>query len=343
MTGKERALAALHGQPHDRPPVIPIVGQAGAALCGVSIFDHAHDPDLLAGCQIDCAREFGYDGIYISADTWVNAEAIGFPWVEHPQDGPAGGQGTWIQSLADLINLPLPDPASSGRWPLMVSAVQTAVEMAGDELLIIANFDQSPFSLAGQLRDVNQFMLDLVDDPGFAHRLLAYCADAVSRFALALADAGAHLLNTGDSLAGGSLISGRYYEEFAFPYEQRVFQHIRKDSDTPISLHICGDTRTCLDKMLQTGADAIEVSEHMDLKMVRSKAAERVTVVGNIDPVNVLLKGTPEQVDAQCRAALETFRGSSRFILSTGCAISPLTPSDNICAMVQAAKEFETA
>lgn len=32
MTGKERALAALCGQPHDRPAVIPIVGQAGAAL-----------------------------------------------------------------------------------------------------------------------------------------------------------------------------------------------------------------------------------------------------------------------------------------------------------------------
>jgi uroporphyrinogen-III decarboxylase len=83
----------------------------------------------------------------------------------------------------------------------MLSAVRTAVELAGDELLIIANFDQSPFSLAGQLRDVNQFMIDLVENRELAHRLLAFCAEAVSAYAVALAEAGAHVLNTGDSMA----------------------------------------------------------------------------------------------------------------------------------------------
>ena len=48
MTGKERGLAALRGEPHDRPPVIPIVGQAGGTLCGRTIYEHAHDPQLLA-------------------------------------------------------------------------------------------------------------------------------------------------------------------------------------------------------------------------------------------------------------------------------------------------------
>jgi MtaA/CmuA family methyltransferase len=340
MTGKQRALAALRGEPHDRPPVIPIVGQAGAPLCGVSIYDHAHDPALLARCQVDCARRFGYDGVYISADTWVNAEAIGFPWMEHPVDGPAGGKGTWIESIEDIERLPMPDPGKSGRWPLMVEAVREAVALAGDELLIIANFDQSPFSLACQLRDINEFMIDIYENQELAHRLLAYCAEAVARYAIAMAGAGAHVLNTGDSSAGGSLIGGEWYEQFAFPYEKRVFETIRRKTDVPITLHVCGDTRTCIDKMLETGAEGIEVDEFMDLRLARDKAAERVTVIGNVDPVDPLLQGTPDDVKRKCRACLATFAGSHRFILASGCALSPLTPPENIQAMVEAVEEY---
>jgi MtaA/CmuA family methyltransferase len=335
MTAKERALAALRGEPSDRPAVIPIVGQAAASLCGVRVGEHARDPELLARCQVQCARRFGYDGVYIAADTWVNAEAIGFPHIEHPADEPARGHGTWIESVEQVRELPLPDPARSGRWPLMIEAVRHAVRMAGDELLIIANFDQSPFSLACQLREINRFMLDLVDDPSFAHELLAYCARAVARYAVALGRAGAHVLNTGDSAAGGSLIGGRYYEEFAFPYERQVFEAIRRQIDTPVTLHICGDASTCLDRMIETGAAAIEVDHVMDLRDVRTRCGERVTVIGNVGPVDPLLRGTPEAVRAACRACLDAFAGSNRFILSTGCAISPLTPPENLRAMVE--------
>jgi uroporphyrinogen decarboxylase len=338
VTGKQRALAAFRGEPHDRVPVIPIVGQAGAAFCGVPIREHAHQPLLLARCQIDCARRFGYDGVYIAADTWVNAEAVGFPHMEHPPDAPAGGHGTWIESVEQINALPLPDPKRSGRWPLMVEAVRHAVEMAGDELLIIGNFDQSPFDLACQLREINRFMIDLIENRDFAHRLLDYCAAAVSRYAIALAEAGAHVLNTGDSLASGSLVGPQIYSEFAFPYEQKVFQAVRARFDTPISLHICGDTSTCLDQMIVTGATAIEIDHVMDLRRVRRACSERVTAIGNVSPLDPLLSGTPQSVAAACRACLEAFAGSNRFILATGCAVSPLTPPANLAAMAQAAR-----
>ncbi len=64
-------------------------------------------------------------------------------------------------------------------------------------------------------------------------------------------------------------------------------------------------------------------------------------MIGNVDPVGVLLKGTPEQVKAHCLACLEAMRGSDRFILSSGCAVSPLTPPENLRAMVEAVDEFE--
>jgi MtaA/CmuA family methyltransferase len=339
MTGKQRALAALRGEPQDRVPVIPIVGQAGAALCGVSIRDHAHDPRTLARCQVECARRFGYDGLYIAADAWVNAEAVGFPHVEHPPDAPACGHGIWIESVEQLETRALPDPKQAGRWPLMVEAVRQAVALASDELLIIGNFDQSPFDLACQLRGLSRFLVDLLENPEFAHQLLDYCARAVSRYALALAEAGAHVLNTGDSAASGSLVGPNVYAEFAFPYEKKVFEVVRARCDTPITLHICGDTSTCIECMIQSGATGIEIDHVMSFGKVRRVCRERVTAIGNIDPVDVLLRGTPEAVKAACRDAMQAFAGSNRFILATGCAISPLTPPANLAAMAEAVRE----
>jgi len=319
--------------------VIPIVGQAAAGFCGVSIRQHAHDARTLARCQIECARRFGYDGVYIAADTWVNAEAVGFPHMEHPPDAPACGHGTWLESVEQIDALELPDPRRSGRWPLMVEAVRQTVGMAGDELLIIGNFDQSPFDLACQLREINRFMVDLVENRGFAHRLLDYCAVAVSRYALAMAEAGAHVLNTGDSVASGSLVGPQIYAEFAFPYEKKVFETIRARFDTPITLHICGDTSTCISRMIETGATAIEIDHVMDLRRVRQVCGERVTAIGNVNPLDPLLSGTPDAVKAACRACLEAFAGSNRFILATGCAISPLTPPANLAAMADAVRK----
>jgi len=222
----------------------------------------------------------------------------------------------------------------------MLDAVRHAVDQVGDELLIIANFDQSPFSLACQLRDINRFTIDILENTILAHRLLDYCAEAVSKYAIALAHAGAHVLNTGDSSAGGTLIGSRYYETFAFPYEKRVFETIRRTTDVPVTLHICGDTRACLEKMVETGADGIELDEHVDLSVARKTCAARATVIGNVDPIHPLLRGTPDEVHTACRNCLNAFRGSNRFILSSGCALSPSTPPENIKAMVEAVETF---
>jgi uroporphyrinogen decarboxylase len=109
----------------------------------------------------------------------------------------------------------------------------------------------------------------------------------------------------------------------------------------PITLHICGDTSTCIDRMLETGAAGIEIDEFMDLRLAREKADGRCTVIGNVDPVYPLLQGTPDEVRRKCTACLEAFAGSDRFILSSGCAISPLTRPENIAAMVEAVLGIE--
>jgi uroporphyrinogen-III decarboxylase len=74
--------------------------------------------------------------------------------------------------------------------------------------------------------------------------------------------------------------------------------------------------------MLESGAVGIEVDEFMDIDLARQKCQGRATVIRNIDPVEPLLQGTPEQRKSKCGKCLETSADSDRFILSTGCAIA---------------------
>ena len=122
-----------------------------------------------------------------------------------------------------------------------------------------------------------------------------------------------------------------------------MFEAIRRETDCPITLHICGDPTASLTEMIETGADGIELDSCVDLAFARDELLERVTAIGNIGTVDPLLRGTPGDVRAACRGALETFAGSRRFILSSACAIAPGTPPENIAAMVEAAAGFPTS
>lgn len=150
-------------------------------------------------------------------------------------------------------------------------------------------------------------------------------------------------MNTGDSVAGGNVVGPELYERFAFPYERRVISAVHEAVGIPVTLHICGDATSCLGRMVETGADGIEIDSAVDASWARRICEGRAAVIGNIDPVRVLLEGTADEVYLRSREILEVFRGCEGFILSSGCALSPKTPAANISAMVRAARECAAA
>jgi len=66
-----------------------------------------------------------------------------------------------------------------------------------------------------------------------------------------------------------------------------------------------------------------------------------VALWGNLDPVEVLARGSPEQVrQAACRAlAAVKASGRRRFVLSSGCTLAMETPAENLDALKMLAIE----
>lgn len=336
MTSRQLVRAALAGEDPPRVPVGPLAVHATAALAGVSIEDYTLDPGIMADCICRYHERFEPDAVWLSADTWVTAEAMGAPVRFPGKYQPMAGTGEpLVRTAADIDRLPPPDPGSLGRMPLMLAAMRRLRERLGEEVFIVACLDQSPFSLACALADINEVMTRLVTDPPFVEALLEGCIDHAAAYGIALAEAGADMLSTGDSPAG--LIGPDHYKRFALPAERRVFAAIRagRRGSVALSLHICGDATAILPGMASSGADVLEIDHLVSLDDACRLVPESIALWGNIDPVGVLRNGGPAGVTAAASEALATVRrhGRRRFVLSSGCTLAPDTPAANISAL----------
>ena len=174
------------------------------------------------------------------------------------------------------------------------------------------------------------------DEKVFA--LLEYCTEACKQFVTMMVDAGAHMISHGDSPAGPDMISPDMYVKYALPYEKKIVE-LSHELGKHYLLHICGNTSVILDKMIETGADALDIDYKTDPNLLRRVCGERVTVSGILNPSGALLRGTPREVASEVRSLLEVYGDSPRLIACSGCALPPDTPSENIDAFVKAARD----
>jgi uroporphyrinogen decarboxylase len=335
MTSKELVARALQGLEVPRVPTGPLAVHSCARLTGISIREYTTNPVALADSVIRYYETFRPDAIWMSADTWVSAQAMGAAVGATDPHQPFGGIGEpLVRSAADIDRIPPPDPARQGRYPLMLDALSRISRAIGKEVYIVACFDQYPFSLASALMGIDSFMLKLSDDPGLVNRLMERCLDYGLAYGTALAAAGADMLSGGDSPAG--LVGPRWYREFAQPYEQLLISGLQGETHKPVSLHICGDSTPILADMARTGADILEIDHKVDLSVACRTVGPGIGLWGNIDPVSALLQGTPSQVRQSCLDAIAAARscGHQRFVLSSGCTLAPDTPPENIFALI---------
>ncbi len=336
VNSKQLIGAALAGKKVPRIPVGPLAVHYCAGVLGCTLREYSTNPRLLADSVVRYYERFRPDAVWVSADTWVSAEAMGARVGAQDENQPLGRLGEpLIQSPSDIDRIAPPDPASQGRYPLMLEAISRVIQAIGAETWVIGCFDQYPFSLAAALMGLNEIMLKLADDPPFIEALMERCAEYTVAYGKALADAGADMLSGGDSPA--ALVSPQLYQEFPLPFEQRTIRALRA-TGKPVSLHICGRVMPLLPFMKSSGANVLELDHFVDLPKACQITGADITLWGNVDPVAVLAQGTPGQVRATVREVLGDVAaaGHARFVLSSGCTLAMETPAANLDALINA-------
>jgi|WetSurMetagenome_2_1015567.scaffolds.fasta_scaffold54244_2 uroporphyrinogen decarboxylase len=337
MTGYERINAAFTGEKPDQVPVILHNFMMAARECGITMEQFRNSPRIMADCYIRSVEKYQLDAVLVDLDTVTLAGAAGVP-VDFPVYEPARSHQGCLENLEDCRSLKPVQIENYKYIQVWLESVRILKEYFRNDVFVRGNCDQAPFSLASMIRGSQNWMLDLmVADEDLIYRLLEYCTGITSQFIRLMAQTGADMVSNGDSVSGPDMISPEMYEKFALPFEKRIVE-IAHSLGKPYALHICGNTDSILDKMMLTGADALELDYKTDAVKARDVMQDKVTFIGNIDPSGILALGSPEDVRIKTVELLGIFAGTKRFILNSGCALPSTTPAENIRMMIDVAR-----
>jgi uroporphyrinogen-III decarboxylase len=87
--------------------------------------------------------------------------------------------------------------------------------------------------------------------------------------------------------------------------------------------------------MAEAGVSGLECLDppplgNVELADAKARLGPSVFIKGNIDPVNTLLFGARQDIEADVRRRLAAGMPGGGYILSTACSIAPRTPAENV-------------
>jgi uroporphyrinogen decarboxylase len=208
----------------------------------------------------------------------------------------------------------------------------------GDEVIVTVT-SWGPFTLAGQMYDVERFMKATYKKKEEVHKMLTFAAALVKQYYKPLVEEGViPMMSIADPTGSGDLISDRMFRTFSLPYLQPLIAW-GKEHGAYTWLHICGNTTDKLESIAETGADCFSLDYKVDLGAAKKAVGGRICLAGNIDPVSVLDRGDPQQVKSESEACIAAAAEGGGFILTSGCDLPPTIPRENILTMLAAGRE----
>lgn len=313
----------------DRVPVLSVT-QTGTVelmkMCG-AYWPEAHiKSEAMATLALAAYEIAGFEAVRVPFGMYAEAETLGCKIEYHKERNDF--TPTVSEPVKDLSNLPSAEP-TEGRMAVVVNAVKIIKDKLNGDVPIIAAV-VGPFTLSGMLIGVDKQMRDLITDPEKVHEITKFSTDIVVKFGKVLIEAGADVISILEPTS--STIGPKFFKEFGLSYLQTLTSNLKGLT----VLHVCGNSLPIMNLMIETGINGISIDQKVDVKKAREIAEGKTSVIGNVDPVTVLLDGKPEDVTASCKKIIE----DGINVLAPGCGLSPYTSIINMRAMVETAKEY---
>lgn len=332
--------AIVDGQQLNEIPVALIADSPWIpGYLGISTLDYITYPETWLEANIEVIKRFP-EIIFLPgfwAEMGMAAEPSGYGCKIQFYSNTPPNIRPFVDNLESAISLDQPNPKTDGMMPLILNFYQYVdprVKDAGYSIKMVAA--RGPMAIASHLLGVTEFLLGVKLDPKGMHKLM----ERVTRLTLDWLNAQAEVLSEVESimllddLVG--FLSPEDYLEFAHPYYQQIFssypgwiKFFHNDMDNPVSFPY----------MKEWPVDVFNFSHKIPIDNVREMVGEEMCLLGNVAPLDVLAKGTPEQVYQDARLAIENHPQKHGLILSAGGGVSPGTPEENIRALIRAVKE----
>jgi len=324
MTGLERTIQFLRGENVDRPPFHPIIMRWAAKYAGVKYRDFCTVPGAKCMAMIKCARDFGIDWVTVMSDPWAEASAFGI-LVDYPEDSLPVDTGGHLPDAVSASLLKHYDPLQNTRCRNRLEEIKEFRKQAGNEYFIVG-WVEGPVAEYVDLRGASNASIDFLTEPESSGKAMDVIVESAMEFITLQIKSGAHCIGIGDAFC--SQIGPELYELFAFKRQKKLVDHIHSLGGIA-KMHICGNTDPILGRMIETGADIIDV-DHLvsSMKPFAGLLSDHQVFSGKSDPVTVIQDGTHQKIT---KTVIQDFReANGRCIVSAGCEITPGTSMENM-------------
>lgn len=319
MTPHERRAAMEQGKETDRIMVIPFIGELSGRLTGTSSREYWHDAKKMVDTEIEAFNRLGHDELSLGPNTCGILEALGGT-VVYPEEGMPYFDGRFLTDYRMLDQMEPVGPEQSERLLFFREALERMKE-AADGVVDVAPSIGGPFTIAANLRGVEQFLRDLRKEPEQVKRLLRLVTDTMKNCIDMLAPY-ADGLRMADPVSSPALISPKYFRELVFPYLTEIMEYAWDKMGVKPSLHICGNTRKVWDYFKEMPIRAVSLDNIMDLEEARRELGSHMTIMGNIPPVECLLQGSEEELRMEIQREIRQAGDSPKgYISASGCDV----------------------
>lgn len=241
--------------------------------------------------------------------------------------------------IAHWAESPLPDVYEDGLMPLVLRLyghIEDRLQAEGLNIKMVAA--RGPMVTAGWVMGITDLMTGIVTHPREISRFLDTVTTLIIRWLHAQLETlrepeGIMLL---DDIVG--MVSLEHYNEFVAPRLRRIFDEFEGlirvyHNDTPCP-HL-------FSVLADANFDVFNFTHEVDIAEAKAKMGHRVAMMGNVPPLHVAVRQSPEVVAEFARACLDRAAPGGGMILSVGGGVSPGTPAESLDTMLDTARTWE--
>lgn len=308
---------------------------------GVKHLDFFLNPDVWFESHLKIHREFPevifFPGWWMEYGMAAEPSALGAK-IKFWQDNTPSEYHT-LHHIEDLEKFPPYEVEADAFMALTLHRIQMQKQRVWDtgEIMPIVT-SRGPMCTAGFVRGTTDFMIDLVEKPEWAHKLLDLTTNLTIDWLKAQAKAigrdveGIFIL---DDIVG--FVNEEHYREFCHPYLKRICDAFPKDWIKVY--HNDASIEACLEHLPDVGFNVLNWGKQTDIADVIDRIGGKMCLMGNVNPLEVGVRGTPDEVREATLDVLEK-AGGKNIILSVGGGTSPGMPRQNMRAMIDALAEY---
>jgi uroporphyrinogen decarboxylase len=337
MTSLQRVLTTLGHREPDRVPLFLLPTMHGARELGLSIREYFSRAEYVVEGQVRLRQKYQHDCIYTFFYAPIEVEAWGAE-VIYTDDGPPNSGEPLLRDAEEILRLSVPDVSTTPCLLKVLRATELLNAAVGDDAPIIGVV-MSPFSLPVMQLGFEIYLRVLHERLDLFQRLMQINMEFCVQWANAQIAAGATAICYFDPVSSPTMLPPEMYRRTGREIAQQTIRRFHG----PTAIHLAsGHCAAILDDVALSGAAVVGTSCFEDLAELKRASAGRLTLLGNLNGIEMARWSAAQAEQAVKRAIAKAGPGGGYIVSDTHGEIPFQVPDQVLTAIAEAVRAWGT-